>query len=359
MGSGLINLRGVARCRFGTTAVQAVYDDAAGQPLLLCKTPPWPVAEWVTVELALDGQVFTAGSNVKFQYHGEYDVFSASPSGGPTAGGTQVTMTGVGFFLSGNLLTCFWGDGAAACSVDVQYPCYQAVRATYLSPTAVTCRSPPMPRGGSTSTQYPLRVGLNGQFLQACPNVQSGYQCALKASLTFTYYEDVYIAAVIPNSGQVQGGTRMTVSGRNFRVDLRARTQCIFIECTEADVFMSGPAIGQLRPGVARCGGEVRAAPADGVLDSTQLVCRAPLAANADSHFAQLDVSLNRGATYQRLYGPVCQNGCPVMFYYYTLPDIGSLRPCLGPITGGTTVTVIGVGFVGQQNTNMRCRFGS
>lgn len=164
------------------------------------------------------------------------------------------------------------------------------------------------------------------------------------------------------------GGTRITITGRNFRTDLTSRTRCIFTRCTSADVWISGNTVGQLKAGKSVCSGTIISAKADGVLSSTQLVCRSPLASTADSHFSMVDVSLNGGVVYQRLYGPTCTDGaCPVMFFYYALPLISALVPQLGPETGLTVVTINGVGFMGQKtaatptgfkNTVTRCKFG-
>ena len=370
-GSGFINIgAGIARCRFGSMTVEAVFDDSSGsgEPVLSCRSPPWPAPEWVPVEVALDGQVFTKKRTVLFQYYGEFDVNTLTPAGGPKAGGTEVTITGVGFFMSGIYLNCFFGDGTLPCSIDVQYPCYKAVQAEYYSPTRATCVAPSMPDGGVVTTPYPVRLGLNGQFGQSCPNRDTSFQCLFKASLQFTYYEDVYITRILPNSGQVMGGTRITISGRNFRTDLTSRTRCVFTSCTSRDVWISGTEVGKLKPGKIACSGTTIAAKADGVLSSTEIVCRTPLATTSDSHFAMVDVSLNSGVVYQRYYGPTCiDSTCPVMFFYYALPLIGTLSPNLGPESGLTIVTVNGVGFIGQKtneattgfkNTETRCRFG-
>jgi hypothetical protein len=204
-----------------------------------------------------------------------------------------------------------------------------------------------MPDGGGVTTPYPVRLGLNANFGQSCPNSDTSFQCPFKAGLQFTYYNDVYVERMLPNSGQVLGGTRITITGRNFRIDLTSRTRCIFTRCTSGDVYISGASVGQLKPGKTVCTGETIAAKVDGVLRSTQLVCRSPLASTADSHFSMVDVSLNGGVVFQRLYGPTCTDGaCPVMFFYYALPLISSLVPRLGPTDGLTVVTVNGVGFM-------------
>ena len=365
-GVGFIGLRGVARCKFGDYAVPAQFDDSNGQapPVFECKSPPWPVPDWVNVEIAMDGQVFTEAKNVKFQYYGEFDVYSAVPAGGPKAGGTEVTITGVGLFMSGIHLQCFFGDGTFECSDDISYPCYRAVRATFLTPTRVKCTAPEIPPGGSVTTKFPVRLGLNGQFSQACPNVQTGYQCALKSGLGFTYYEDVFVTGLTPNSGQVMGGTELTVYGTNFRTDLASSTRCMFRRCLSTDIYTSGDRVGQFRnPDQKTCNGEITispSAPGDvGVISTTMIRCLAPLASTADTHFAIFDISLNKGITNQNMYGPECRDPpCPVMYYYYALPQLAFNSPSIGPLIGGTMVTVKGVGFIGTQNTKIRCKFG-
>lgn len=358
LGDGFVDLRGNAKCKFGDQLVQAYFDDSGARPLLRCISPPAAVPTWVNVEVALDGQVFTSVKTVKFQYYGEFDVSGISPVGGPAAGGTTTTVTGVGFFMSGMLLQCFFGDGTSLCSVDNAYPCYVPSPATYISPTTVTCTTPAIPPGGLVTQQYPVRLGINGQFSQSCPNVQPGFACPLKSGLVFTYFQDVQVGKILPNSGQVMGGTRVTITGVNFRQDLDYVTKCLFTLCTATNVYMTEVNFGKLRPGQSECNGPTVSSKVTAVTDASTIICVTPLAASADSHFAQVDVSLNDGSTRQRRYGPACPEGCPVSYYFYSLPLIGTLSPNLGPEAGGTSVTIIGVGFIGQQNTPLKCKFG-
>jgi len=366
LGSGFIKLRDVAKCRFGDMTVPAIFDDEDVQSGIVfrCKSPPWSIPGWVSVEIAMDGQVFTNSKVVKFRYYGEIDIFSVLPAGGPKAGGTEVTVTGVGMFMSGKYLSCFFGEGDYECRNGLSYPCYRAVEAQFRTPTTVTCVSPAMPQGGSVTQAYPIRVGLNAQYSQACPNTKTSYQCPLKPGLAFTYYDDVFITGISPNSGQVQGGTELTVYGSGFRPDLDARTRCLFTRCTSADIFTSGDNFGKFRnEAKPRCTGETIYSPlakgAVGVISTTMIRCMSPLASSADSHFTLFDISLNRGVTNQNLYGPLCQNGCPVTYFYYALPSISINTPSLGPNVGSTVVTINGVGFIGFQNTQIRCKFGT
>jgi hypothetical protein len=366
LGEGFINLRNVAKCRFGDVVVQAVYDDTDAEklPVFRCITPPSPLPGSVDVEIAVDGQIFTqTKTTIKFEYYGEFDVYEAFPAGGPKAGGTEITISGVGMFSTGTYLSCFFGDGSYQCGEGMQYPCYKAVPAEFKTATKVTCVSPSMPEGGDVTQLFSVRVGLNAQFSQACPNVMTDYQCALKAKMKFTYYDDVFITGISPNSGQVQGKTYVTVYGSGFRMDLSASTRCIFTRCTSSDIFMSGENYGKFRsPTHTKCTGATTLAPFKsgdvGVISTTMIRCISPMASTADSHYTLFDISLNRGVTNQNLYGPLCQNGCPVMYFFYSLPQLASNSPSLGPVVGGTFVTINGVGFIGTQNTAIRCKFG-
>jgi hypothetical protein len=77
---------------------------------------------------------------------------------------------GIGFIMS-EYLTCFVGAGQYSCDISSQYPCYTAAAAVFVSTSILTCLSPPMPTGGDVSFQYPISVGLNGQYSQSCPNL--------------------------------------------------------------------------------------------------------------------------------------------------------------------------------------------
>mmetsp|Transcript_5970 Transcript_5970/g.19335 ORF Transcript_5970/g.19335 Transcript_5970/m.19335 type:complete len:2410 (+) Transcript_5970:1343-8572(+) len=359
---GLNDFNKQAKCRFGGVVVPAWFNDEAavnGTSPLQCVTPSVVSPIWVPVEIALDGQSFTNMRTIKFQYLGEYDVISVSPNGGPRAGGTQVTVVAVNLVMSGSFLTCFFGEGSSPCGGGTTYPCYTAVEATYLGTTAVMCTAPPMPAGGDVNVQYPVSVSINGQYTQRCPNEAAQYFCSSKSALLYSYYLDVRITALLPNSGKVQGGTLVTALGVNFRKDREPVTRCVFTACLASEVYMTGSNTGSLMPGVTSCSGTSIQVAVTVIVSSNQLICTTPTASSASTHYAQFDVSFNGGTTLQGKYGPVCQNGCPVLFLFYALPILANTVPSLGPVSGGTVVTIVGLGFYNTQNTATRCRFGT
>jgi Concanavalin A-like lectin/glucanases superfamily/Chitobiase/beta-hexosaminidase C-terminal domain/IPT/TIG domain/Fibronectin type III domain len=116
-----------------------------------------------------------------FTYVTGVTISGVSPSNGPPAGGTAVTITGTSF-ASGATVTF---GGVAATSVVV------------VSATEITCLTPAGSAGAVTVT------------------VTSGGQ---NGSLTngFTYMVPPTVAGVSPNSGSTGGGTNVTVTGTNF-----------------------------------------------------------------------------------------------------------------------------------------------
>jgi hypothetical protein len=116
-----------------------------------------------------------------FTYVAGLSVSSVSPSNGPPAGGTAVTITGTAF-ASGATVTI---GGAAATNVVV------------VSATEITATTPAGSAGAVTVT-----VSVSGQ----------------NASLTngFTYLVPPTVSSVSPNSGSTLGGTAVTITGANF-----------------------------------------------------------------------------------------------------------------------------------------------
>jgi hypothetical protein len=116
-----------------------------------------------------------------FAYVAGVSVSSVSPSNGPPAGGTAVTITGTSF-ASGATVT--FGTAAATSVVVV-------------SATEITATSPAGSAGAVTVT-----VTSNGQN----GSLANG----------FTYVVPPSVTSVSPNSGSTGGGTAVTITGTNF-----------------------------------------------------------------------------------------------------------------------------------------------
>jgi hypothetical protein len=117
-----------------------------------------------------------------FTYFAPPTVSSVSPSSGPTAGGTPITITGTGF-RAGATVTL---GGNSATSVVV-------VNATTITATTPT-------GAGTVSVQVTNTDTQSGSLASA-----------------FTYLPPPTVSSVSPNSGPTAGGTSITITGTNFR----------------------------------------------------------------------------------------------------------------------------------------------
>ena len=86
-------------CRFGFENLlqRGTYSGHAAHGLVECIAPAANVGYEVAVELSLDGGATFTAHGFRFQYYHEAQVYSVSPSSGPAAGGTNVTVTGYNF----------------------------------------------------------------------------------------------------------------------------------------------------------------------------------------------------------------------------------------------------------------------
>jgi hypothetical protein len=110
-------------------------------------------------------------------------ISSASPSQGPTTGGTVVTITGTGF----------------ASGATVAFGSIQSTAVTVASSTQINSMSPP----GDSGT---VGITVNG------PNAQSA-----TLPSAFTYTSGPAVSSVSPNTGPVTGGTTVSILGSGFQ----------------------------------------------------------------------------------------------------------------------------------------------
>jgi len=181
-GTNLANVAG-AQVYFGA-AVGTILSDNGTQ---IVATSPYHVAGMVDVTVATAGGTSADVTGDKFTF--EYVtpiVSSVSPSTGPTAGGTVVTITGQ-YFLSAQQV--FFGNNNPAVSFQV------------VSDTEIKATSPM----GASGVRVDVTV------------VSAGLQSATSAADGFTYAAGLpNVAGVSPSSGPVGGGTTVTITGSNL-----------------------------------------------------------------------------------------------------------------------------------------------
>jgi hypothetical protein len=161
-----------------------------------CETPPRTAGTAVVKVVNLDLQSVVSDDRDNVAEAGEFTftylanpVFSSvSPDGGAVSGGTNVTITGTGFYSG--LDVKFGGSSGSSCTSIVVAP----------SGKSLTCTSP----AGSLGTADIYIENPDGQ------NVNS--------SAAYTYRNPPVISSVSPTGGSVSGGTIVNLLGSDFVV---------------------------------------------------------------------------------------------------------------------------------------------
>ncbi|MGB8328233.1 MAG: IPT/TIG domain-containing protein [Steroidobacteraceae bacterium] len=289
-------------------------------------------------------------------------ITSVSPSRGPTAGGTSVTITGANF-AAGAAVTV---GGSAVTGLAV------------VNRTTITASTPAHASG-------PVSVTV------ANPDGRSG-----TLSASFTYVPPPQIVGVLPNSGPLAGGSRVTLSGANFAAgagvtfDGVPATGVTVIDSatlvatspahaaglvavtvtnpdgqtsTVAAAFNysgSGPAVTVILPATGTTAGGTQvtiggvnfaigaAVTFDGVNATNVAVAdSSTLGATTPAHPAgQVAVAVTN---------PDGQNGTLAAGFSYIAPTprIGAVLPASGTTAGGTAVTITGTGFSAGAQVSM------
>jgi hypothetical protein len=172
-----------------TGATSATFGGYAGSHLtvvndttLTVTSPPYAAGLHyiqITTSFGTSGKVAAAA----FTYEAAPTVTAVSPSAGPTAGGTKVTVTGTGF--TGATSATFGG--------------YAGSHLTVVNDTTLTVTSPAY-AAGLHYIQITTPAGTSGKV----------------AAAAFTYEAAPTVTAVSPSTGPTSGGTSVTVTGTGF-----------------------------------------------------------------------------------------------------------------------------------------------
>jgi hypothetical protein len=175
-----------------------------------------------------DGQSVSLAN--AFTYVAPPTVTSVSPSSGPTAGGTAITVTGTGFIAGATVRV----GGTSATAVSV------------VSATSITAVTPAGSAGGPS-------VQVTN------PDGQSGTRAA-----AFTYTAATpgpTLTGVSPSSGPIAGGTAVTLTGSNFT---SGATVTIGGASATSVVFVSATSITAVTPAGAAGARDVRVSQTSG-----------------------------------------------------------------------------------------------
>ncbi|MDR7224981.1 IPT/TIG domain-containing protein [Aminobacter aminovorans] len=314
---------------------------------------PAHAAGVVNVVVTTAGGASAATAGNEFTYIAPPAVTAVSPTSGPTAGGTVVTLTGTGFT---NATDVYFGATAATTFFDN-------------SDTQITATSP----AGSAGT-----VDITVRTV--------GGTSATSAADQFTYVAPPTVTSITPTSGPASGGTFITITGTNFSsatavsfggtpatsftvisptqitatspagagiVDVRVTTVGGTSAVSAADRFTyipaptvtsisptSGPTAGGTTVVITGTGFSGASAVTFGATAATGYTVNSAtqISATSPAGTGTIDVRVTTG-------GGTSATSAADQFTYIGAPVVTSISPTSGPTSGGTTVTITGTGF--------------
>jgi len=346
------NFSGATAVTFGATAATGFTVNSTTS---ITATSP---AGTGTVDLRVTTVGGTSATSAadQFTYIPAPTITSISPTAGPTAGGTTVTLTGTNF--TGVTAVTFGGTvaagftfnsttsitatspagtgtvdirvttpgGTSATSAADQFTFVARPTVTSISPTAGptaggttviitgTGFSAASPTGavkfGATSATY--TINSNTQITATSPAgtgtvdatvTTTGGTSATSAADQFTYVPAPTVTGISPTSGPGAGGTVVTITGTNF-----SGATAVTFGATAATGFT--------------------------VNSTTSITATSP----AGTGTVDLRVTTVGGTS---------ATSAADQFTYIPAPTITSISPTAGPATGGTTVTLTGTNFTG------------
>ena len=263
------NLTGATAVKFGATAATGVVVNSATS--VTATSPAGTGTVDVTVTTPGGTSATSAADHFTYLAAAAPTVTAISPTSGPTAGGTSVTITGTGLI------------GATA----VKFGATAAPGVVVNSATSVTATSP----AGTGTVDVTVTT----------PNGTS----ATSAADHFTYVTGVAptVTGVSPTSGPAAGGTSVTITGTGF---------------TGATAVKFG----------------ARAATHVVVNSATSVTATSPTGTGT------VDVTVTTP-------GGTSATSAADQFTYVAAPTVTAISPTSGPTAGGTSVTITGTGLTG------------
>lgn len=246
-----------------------------------CIAPPSYYWKETAVELTLNNEDYTDDGTMYYYYKPPF-LFDVEPAQGPVEGNTTVVVVGSDFNNTGNL-TCKFGK--------------KEVPAIYKSSSEIKCKAPAVNEPGLVDLTISLYPGL------------------YSSPVDYLYYKNPVVETIAPTSGPEEGYTQIQVKGKNF-VDLGHNSAlCVFNDTKYTNAT---------------------------VVSETEIVCDSPGIINKQG-YAELPEG---GGKYHdvkiTLDGGLRTSNSSANFDYYDQPKVTSVSPALGPIKGGTTVTLKG-----------------
>jgi hypothetical protein len=345
------NFTGATTVVFGATAATGVTVNSATQ---ITATSPAGTST-IDIRVTTAGGTSATSAADQFTYVATPAVTSLSPTSGPAAGGTVVTITGTNF--TGVTAVSFGGTAAAGF--------------TFNSATSITATSPAGAAGA-----VDVRV------------TTPGGTSAISAADQFTYAGPPSITSISPTGGPLGGGTIVTITGANLSgatvvtfgataaagftvnsatqitatspagagtVDIRVTTVGGTSAMSAADQFSyaATPAVTSVAPNAGLLAGGTSVtitgtalsgatAVKFGATNATSFTVNSATSITAVSPAGAgtVDVTVTTP-------GGTSATSASDQFSYTPAPTVGSISPSSGSAIGSTSVAVTGTGFTG------------
>ena len=346
------NLTGASAVKFGTTAATSFTVNNAGQ---ITAVAPAGSAGIVDITVTTLGGTSATGAPDQYSYTLTPAVSSISPSAGPVAGGTAVTITGAN--LTGATAVRFGGNAATNVMAGT---------------TQVTATAP---------------AGAAG-LVDVTVTTPNGTSATVAAD-GYTYVAAPAVTGVSPSSGSTGGGTLVTITGSNFSgastvmfgtapasgftlvsatqikatspaaaagaVDITVTTLGGTSATGAADLYtyLALPTVTALSPVTGPVGGGTSV-----VITGTNLTgatavkfgtASASFTVNSATQITAASPAGSAGAVDVTVTTPsgASATGPADQFTYGNGPTVGSVSPANGPTSGSTAVTITGANLGG------------
>ncbi len=323
---------------------------------ITCTSPGDTGTETVDVTVTTAGGTSATSSADQFSYVPV--VNGVSPSSGPTAGGTVVTITGMGFSAA---------NAVSFGAITIYPPSFT------VNDTQIMASSPPESAG---------KVHVTVTVITAAGTSITSDKTA---SDYFTYMLAPEISTISPSSGPASGGTTVTITGSNFTgatavnfdatavnnftvnspgtkitvaspkgsagtVDVTVTTPggtSNFVQFT----YYSAPTVSSISPsGGPTTGGASVTIYGSNFTGATAVNFDATAVKKftVNSQGTQITVASPKGSAGVVSVTVTTPGGTSnsVQFTYYSAPTVSSISPSSGPTTGGTSVTIYGTNFI-------------
>jgi hypothetical protein len=354
------NFTGATQVYFGSVAATSFTVNSSTS---ITATAPNQTAGTVDITVSTVYGVSASSAADHYTYNGTAPtVTAASPTSGPAAGGTQVTITGT------NL------NGATA----VKFGSTAATSFTVISATQITATSP----AGSAGT---VDITVTTPYGTS----------AISSADQYTYVAAPTVTAVSPTSGTTAGGTSVTITGTNFTqlvsvsfgsvpastITVNSSTQITasapasgpgLIDVTvtngagtsltsTADQFTftaTAPSITSVSPNSGTTNGGTSVTIAGSGFTSASGVFFGGTAATSFSVTSDTQITATSPAhaagtvdivVVTPLGGTSATSSSDQFTYNASAPTVTAVSPTSGPTVGGTSVTVTGTNFTGAS----------